>query len=83
MKRPIIMSLVLGAVLALAGCGAANGLKPLEGNSLPVAPLGATETPTAKQLLTPTTQARPDRSDELLRKSEARRGDDFDLPPPN
>ncbi|MFA5988088.1 MAG: hypothetical protein WC803_00595 [Sphingomonas sp.] len=69
--------------LVLAGCGAANGLKPLEGQSLPPAPLGATKTPSPADLLKSSAQARPGRSDELLTRSETRRGDDFDLPPPN
>ncbi|MBJ6122689.1 hypothetical protein [Sphingomonas mollis] len=67
--------------LLLAGCGSAAGLKPPEGGKLPVAPLGARATPTPQQLLTPTTQQRPQRSDELLRSSEERRSDEFDLPP--
>jgi hypothetical protein len=78
MKRLIL----LGA-LALGGCGAADGLKPAEGKPLPVAPYGAKATPTPKQLLTPTTQQRPQRSDELLQSSVPRRSDEFDLPPPD
>ncbi|MBB4087152.1 hypothetical protein ACLN6N_10720 [Sphingomonas carotinifaciens] len=73
--------LVLATALALAGCGAANRLQPAPGESLPVAPRGATATPTPRQLLTPTTQQRPQRSDALIHSSEARRADDFDLPP--
>jgi len=67
--------------LALAGCGAAKELQPAPGATLPPAPYGATTTPTANELLTPTTQQRPQRSDELLKQSEARRSDEFDLPP--
>jgi hypothetical protein len=48
---------------------------------LPVAPYGATAAPVADDLLTPGPQARPGRNDELLRRSEQRRSDDFDLPP--
>jgi len=66
---------------ALAGCGAAKELQPAKGAALPPPPYGATATPSANQLLTPTTQQRPQRSDELLRNSEQRRGDEFDLPP--
>lgn len=73
--------LVLVMVLALAGCGAAKQLKPPPGKILPVAPYGARATPTPPQLLTPTTQQRPQRSDELLKNSEERRSDQFDLPP--
>jgi len=77
MKRLIPYALAL----TLAGCGAAKELQPAPGASLPVAPYGAKATPTPAQLLTPTTQQRPQRSDELLRNSEQRRSDDFDLPP--
>ena len=77
MKRLV----VLLPIAALAGCGSALTLKPGPGENLPVAPYGAVATPTPDQLLTPTAQARPQRSDELLRKSEERRDDEFDLPP--
>lgn len=73
--------LTTGALLLLSGCGAAAGLEPPEGKSLPVAPAGARATPTPNELLTPTMQQRPQRTDELLRRSEERRSDDFDLPP--
>ncbi len=82
MKR-LIQTGALAATLALGGCGAADGLKPAEGKALPVAPYGAKATPTPAQLLTPTTQQRPERSDELLRSSVPRRSDEFDLPPPD
>lgn len=76
------LACVLLAALPLAGCGAADGLKPAPGKALPPAPYGATATPTPKQLITPTTQQRPQRSDELLKNSQARRSDEFDLPAP-
>lgn len=69
------------AALALGGCGASTGLSPAKGDRLPVAPYGATATPTPNQLLTPDSQARPQRSDELLTQSQERRSDEFDLPP--
>lgn len=72
-----------GLALALSGCGAADRLAPAEGKTLPIAPYGAKTTPTPAQLLTPTTQQRPQRSDELLTTSQPRRSDEFDLPPPN
>ena len=72
-----------GLALALTGCGAADGLVPAEGKTLPVAPYGAKTPLTPAQLLTPTTQQRPQRSDDLLTTSQARRSDEFDLPPPN
>ena len=73
--------LALFALPALAGCGSAVGLKPPPGATLPVAPYGATAQPTPKQLVTPTAQQRPKRSDELLTTSQERRSDEFDLPP--
>jgi hypothetical protein len=76
MKRSIVL-----LALVLAGCGSANGLQPGPGVALPPKPYGATATPTPTQLTQPTNQARPERSDELLRSSDQRRGDDFDLPP--
>ena len=52
-----------------------------EGKALPPAPYGATATPTAKDLITPPTQARPTRDEELLKESKKRTPDPFDLPP--
>lgn len=75
--------LLFGSVLLLAGCGAATNLKPAKGESLPVAPYGAKATPTPAELLKPSDQARPARSDELLKRSQERRSDEFNLPPPN
>jgi hypothetical protein len=68
-------------LLALAGCGSRGDLKPAAGTPLPVAPYGATATPRPSELLDPGAQARPGRSDELLRSSEERRPDEFELPP--
>lgn len=76
MKRIVLMT-----VLLLGGCGASRGLTPAEGEALPPAPYGATATPTPADLLTPSQQARPQRNDELLRQSDRRRADEFDLPP--
>ena len=74
---------IVGLALALSGCGKADGLVPTAGKTLPIAPYGAKTQPTAEQLLAPTTQQRPQRSDELLTTSQPRRSDEFDLPPPN
>lgn len=79
MKRLV----VLGLVIALSACGAARDLKPAAGKALPVAPYGAAATPSPNQLLTASSQARPERSDELLRSSEERQGNEYDLPPAN
>ena len=72
---------LLGAFLALTSCGSATNLKPPPGQSLPVAPYGAKATPTARDLLTPSSQSRPARTDDLLSNSTDRRSDEFDLPP--
>ena len=76
-------ALLLGTALVLSGCGASKGLAPPKGQALPPAPYGATARPTATELLKPSNQERPERSDELLKSSEDRRSDEFDLPPPN
>ena len=69
-------------IAALAGCGRVGDLEPAPGKSLPVKPLMARTTPDAEALLTPPPYARPDRVDELVKKSEPREADPFDLPPP-
>lgn len=67
--------------LALAGCGGRQPLKPVPGQKLPAVPIGASAAPTAQQLMTPSIQARPERSVELLTQSHERKEDPFDLPP--
>lgn len=73
--------LLIGGLLALAACGGKKELQPEPGQSLPPAPIAAATPSTATELMTPEVQARPRRSDELLRQSEQRRDDRFDLPP--
>jgi hypothetical protein len=71
------------ALLALlAGCGKIAALQPPPGQPLPVKPLMAKATPTAEQLLAVPIYARPNRVDEVVKRSEARRRDPFDVPPP-
>lgn len=82
MKRSHVLLLAC-ATAAAAGCGRLAPLQPAPGESLPVRPLMARTTPTAEELLTPPTYANPERVDELVRRSEARRADRFDLPPPD
>jgi hypothetical protein len=74
--------LVVAAIAALAACGRQADLKPAPGHAMPVKPLMARTTPTVEQLLTPPSYARPDRIDELVKRSQPRRADPFDLPPP-
>ena len=74
--------LIVAAVLSLGSCGRVAELEPAPGQPLPVKPLMARATPTPQDLLTPPPYARPDRVDELMKRSQPRRPDPFDLPPP-
>jgi hypothetical protein len=74
--------LVVGSLI-VGSCGQMAPLQPGPGKRLPVKPLLASATPTAEQLLTPPTNARPARVDELIKRSEPRKADRFDLPPPD
>ncbi|HJR83211.1 MAG TPA: hypothetical protein VJ775_04720 [Sphingomicrobium sp.] len=76
------LSILIGIVL-LAGCGRMAPLRPAQGEPLPVKPLMAQSTPTAEDLLTPPTYANPERVDELIKRSQRRPVDRFDLPPPD
>ena len=80
MKR-MLLGLPLLLPVLLAACGSARGLQPPPGVPLPVAALGAARPKTETELVTPTSQQRPERSDDLLRNGEQRRADEFDLPP--
>ena len=73
---------LLTALSLLAGCGRVADLEPAPGQPLPVKPLMARATPTPAELLTAPPYARPERVDELVRRSEPRKPDAFDLPPP-
>lgn len=78
MTRALIALVLVGL---LAACGSRTELRPKQGMaSVPkAAEAAAAETPS--QLMTPSTQARPDRKADLLTKSEERKDDPFDLPP--
>ena len=76
------LSILIGIAL-LAGCGRMAPLRPAQGEPLPVKPLMAQATPTAEALLTPPTYANPERVDELIKRSQPRPVDRFDLPPPD
>ncbi len=80
--RLIIAATAVTVLAGLAACGSKEDLKPSAGQPAPVIPIGATSAPTTEELTTPDAQARPARSDELLKRSEEREPDDFDLPPP-
>ena len=74
--------LTLAVLAAVAGCGRVADLQPAPGKSLPVKPMMARTTPTSRQLLDVPPYAKPERVDELMKRSEPRRHDPFDLPPP-
>ena len=74
--------LVLSAALIFGGCGRVADLKPAAGHQLPVKPMMARATPTPEDLLAVPTYAKPDRVDELMKRSEPRPQDPFNLPPP-
>ncbi len=75
------LALLIGLVL-IAGCGKQDDLKPRTGTSLPIKPTTAMTAPSAKDLHTPPTQAKPDLVDDPLTKSVERPDDKFHLPPP-
>ena len=75
-------ALPLLAALTLTACGSSQALKPRPGQALPPKAAAARTVPTPDQLMTPSDQARPKRTDEALQRSEKRAPDPFDLPPP-
>jgi hypothetical protein len=77
MKRAAL----LGLALLVGACGLREPLRPAPGQSMPPAPSMASRALTTDELLAPPPAARPGRVDELLRRSEEREDDRFDLPP--
>ncbi|QJB69437.1 hypothetical protein [Parasphingorhabdus halotolerans] len=82
MRKICATGLVVAGTIILTACGNRGALEPVEGSSLPPPVYGEATAPTGDELLIPSTQAQPERSDELLRRSEKRQDDKFDLPPP-
>ena len=80
MKATNIIALAAVA-LALAACGNRADLVRSANSPGPAIPKGEPDAPTFAEQTTPSTQARPQRSDEVLRRSEERTDDPFDLPP--
>ncbi|HVM21854.1 MAG TPA: hypothetical protein VM308_00940 [Sphingomicrobium sp.] len=80
--RPKRILLVASTAALAASCGRQADLRPAPGQPLPVKPLTARTTPTPRELLELPTYAKPDRVDELVKRSEPRKSDPFDLPPP-
>lgn len=77
MRRAIL----LVALIALSACGGRQALKPVAGQGTPPIPKGAPAALTPQQFMDASSQARPERNAELLRQSEEREADPFDLPP--
>ena len=72
--------LLLPGLALLAACGNMEPLRPKTADAMPPKPEMAARAPTTEELLTPPTNARPARQDDL-RRSEEREDDPFDLPP--
>lgn len=68
--------------LLLAACGGRGDLTPAAGQALPATAYGTEEPSTAGRLLALPPEARPAIASELLKRSEPRESDRFDLPPP-
>ena len=66
MKKHLSIILLIGATTALAACGNRGSLEPPKGKSLPPAIYGEAKAPSGEELIVPSTQAQPERSDELL-----------------
>jgi hypothetical protein len=80
MNRSLV-ALGLVAVLGCSACGRQVALRPKAGEPTVPKAHAATAPETAAQLMTPSTQARPRRNEDLIYKSEPRREDPFRLPP--
>jgi predicted small lipoprotein YifL len=68
-------------LVTLSACGKVGPLQPAPGQAPPAKAYGQVEAPSTESLMEPSVQARPGRSDELMRRSERRTDDAFDLPP--
>jgi len=73
--------IAVAGLLLLGSCGHVADLQPARGRPLPVKPLMARATPTPEELLTIPPYAKPDRVDELMKRSQPRPQDPFDLAP--
>lgn len=85
MRFPFSMSLVSGALLSVAfslgGCGQRGTLSMPPGHSPQIKPETSLVMPDRQDLMTPPSQARPDKSQDILLHSTVRTEDYFDLPP--
>jgi predicted small lipoprotein YifL len=81
MTQKITKIIGLTAFVILTACGKVGPLEPRPGAAAPAKANGAEKVADGDTLMTPSVQTRPGRSDELLRRSERRTEDPFDLPP--
>lgn len=79
--KSLRFNVIFVLAFGLVGCGKVGDLEPRSGNSLPPKAYGQSSPQTAEALSTPSVQARPGRTDELLKRSERREDDPFDVPP--
>jgi predicted small lipoprotein YifL len=73
--------LALALLAALAACGSKKPLTRPAGDPVPPTPYAAETAPNSDAMVAPDSQSRPDRSDEVLKRSERRDDDRFSLPP--
>lgn len=73
--------LIIAVAMTATACGKVGDLEPRTGNSMPPAAYGQRTAQTAEILSTSSVQARPGRTDELLKRSDRREDDPFDVPP--
>ena len=79
--RAVAIGRMIGFALLLSACGKQQDLKPVAGRALPQKAATSAHQASIDDLLTRPPQSQPERIDDLLRKSQERRGDRFDLPP--
>ena len=72
---------ILLLALTLTACGKKGELQRAPGMTPPPVAYGEKSSKTSDQLLEPSTQATPERSSEILTRSEVRGDDPFDIPP--
>jgi len=73
--------LILPLLAVTAACGSVTELRPKQGMGQVPTAVAAQAPETPIQLMTPSTQAQPDRQADLITRSVERKDDPFDLPP--
>lgn len=81
MIRKLRKTGIFCALLALGACGKVGDLEPRAGETMPPVAYGQHDKQSAESLMEPSPQARPTRSDELVKRSAAREEDPFDFAP--